>query len=80
MREEDRITAIKGIGEKAAEELQKMGIQSVGDLIQRYPSRYERYEEPVSVAEAKDGSVCAIRGMLTRSLENKRTPRMMLMA
>ena len=78
MREEDRITAIKGIGEKAAEELQKMGIQSVGDLIQRYPSRYERYEEPVSVAEAKDGTVCAIRGMLTRSLENKRTARLML--
>lgn len=35
------ITAIKGIGEKRAEELNKMGIRTLYDLVFNYPLRYE---------------------------------------
>lgn len=72
MRETDPVTSIKGIGAKAQEQLGKMGIQTVGDLIGCYPSRYDRLEAPVSVAEAADGTVVALQGELTSKPENRR--------
>jgi len=54
------VTEIKGVGEKTAKLFQKLNINNVGDLLAHYPRDYEIYEEPVSIAEAKIGEVCAV--------------------
>lgn len=54
------IINLKGVGEKTAKLFQKLEIETVGDLINHYPKAYETLEEPVSVAKAICGEVCAI--------------------
>ena len=43
----DKVTCIKGIGEKTAGNLAKLGISTVSDLIHYYPRTYITYMDPV---------------------------------
>ena len=63
----DRITAIKGIGEKIAENFGKLQIETVGDLICHYPSRYEVFEPPVPVGQLKGETEVAVEGVFSSS-------------
>lgn len=59
----DRDTSIlelKGIGEKAQKLFAKLDIRTVGDLLAHSPRDYEIFEEPVKIAQASSGSVCAV--------------------
>ena len=59
----DRNTSVlelKGIGEKTQKLLEKLDIHCVGDLLAHYPRDYDLYEEPVKIAQACPGSVCAV--------------------
>ena len=61
----DELKSIKGIGDKTAANFAKLHIQNVRDLLTTYPKNYLTYEEPVSIAEAKEGervSVLAVIG------------------
>lgn len=49
MKPEDRIASIKGIGAKTEENLNRLGIYTVGDFLGHYPRAYHQYEQPVSV-------------------------------
>lgn len=46
------IQFLKGIGEKRAGLLHKLGIDTVGDLVNHYPRDYIDLTEPVSVLHA----------------------------
>lgn len=72
MNRDTSITSIKGVGEKTAKLFQKLDITSVGELISHYPRDYETFREPVSIAEAKPGEVCAVYAVVTAIPNQKR--------
>ncbi len=60
MNDNTPIMELKGVGEKTAKLFHKLDIETVGDLTRHYPRDYETFEEPVPVAQATCGEVCAI--------------------
>ena len=48
----DSITAVKGVGKKRAELLEKMNIRTVEDLLYLFPRKYEDRRHPVAIMEA----------------------------
>lgn len=63
----DRITAIKGIGEKIAESFEKLHIETVEELICHYPSRYIVFEAPVPIGQLKGETEVAVEGVFSSS-------------
>ena len=62
MNEKSSISALKGVGEKTEQMFQKLNIRRIDDLIRYYPARYEIFEEPVPISEAKEGKTCTVAG------------------
>ncbi len=60
----DRITAIRGVGEKRAGDFLRLGIRTVEDLLFYFPRSYEQYEPPVSIREAKYRDFAAVQGLI----------------
>ena len=60
MDRETSILELKGIGEKSQKLFAKLDIHTVGDLLVHSPRDYEVYDEPVKIAQAASGSVCAV--------------------
>ena len=55
-----KVRQLKGIGEKAEEELRKLNIETVGDLLRHYPQDYD-IPIPVSrLADARPGETVAV--------------------
>lgn len=63
MRQSDDVTCVKGIGEKTAQALKKMNIETVGDLINHYPTRYVTFEAPVAIAMLQNEGEVALEGV-----------------
>lgn len=63
----DRITAIKGIGEKIAQNFEKLQIETVEELICHYPSRYVVFEAPVPIGQLKGEAEVAVEGVFAAS-------------
>ena len=61
--EEIPVTTLKGVGEERAKDLAIMGIQSIADLLQYFPYRYEDYRL-TPLTKASDGERITIRGKL----------------
>ena len=57
----EKLTDLKGIGEKTAALFEKAGIFSPMDLLTYYPRNYEYYEAPVPIADAKEGEIVSVR-------------------
>ncbi|MCF0150366.1 MAG: ATP-dependent DNA helicase RecG [Firmicutes bacterium] len=57
----DPVTAIKGIGPKKAESLQKLGLFTVEDVTARFPRSYEDRRNPKAIASLKDGDRALVR-------------------
>ncbi|HCT91302.1 MAG TPA: ATP-dependent DNA helicase RecG [Lachnospiraceae bacterium] len=73
MREQDSIRVLKGIGEKSEKLFAKLGLFTVGDLIQYYPREYDLYRHPVSVGELKVGEKGAVLAAVTFPVDIKNT-------
>ena len=58
----NNLTDLKGVGEKTAKLLNKLGIFSIEDLINYYPRKFDLYMEPVSIENANIGKVVSIEG------------------
>lgn len=52
MKYDDKLTGIKGIGEKTAKLFEKIGISSIRDLLYDFPRDYQFFGPPVKTAEA----------------------------
>ena len=61
MRLENRITDLKGIGEKSANLFHKLNIETNGDLLHYFPRDYETFAAPVLSSQAKEGEICTLR-------------------
>jgi ATP-dependent DNA helicase RecG len=53
----DSVKTLKGIGDKTAANLAKLGISNLEDLISYYPRTYVTYQEPVEI----DRLICGVR-------------------
>jgi len=64
------ITWLKGVGPKKAELYKKLGVTTVEELCELYPSDYIDFTELTDIADAPIGEVCAIKATVTA----KRSP------
>ncbi len=59
--EQTPIQYLKGVGEKRAEQLHKLNIHTVGDLLSHFPRQYEDWSSVVPIAAAPHDRPCCIR-------------------
>ena len=57
----DKVQYLKGVGEKRAAQLSKLGIVTVEDLLRSYPRDYIDYSNPCGVLEAPYETPCVVR-------------------
>ena len=62
--EKRKISCLKGVGEKTEKLFQKIGVNTVDDLIRYYPKGFEIFEDPVSIGEAEERKTCTVSGMV----------------
>lgn len=67
MNTESSILEIKGIGEKTATAFSRLGIRTVGDLLDFYPRSYETYEAPISIRQAAYRDRAAVLGVVMQN-------------
>ena len=60
----EKLTDLKGIGEKTEKYLNKLGIYVPSDLLYYFPRDYETYEEPKRVFDVEIGKIQTIRVMI----------------
>ena len=68
----DSIKTIKGIGDKMAETLSKLGIYTVSDLLMYYPRTYISYEDPVDIENLQTGMRQSVRARINSRVEVKK--------
>jgi ATP-dependent DNA helicase RecG len=51
----ESVTTIKGIGPSISEKLGRLGIETIADLINHYPSRYFDFTQPVLIKQLRAG-------------------------
>ncbi|MCH5323714.1 MAG: ATP-dependent DNA helicase RecG [Eubacterium sp.] len=59
---------VKGVGEKRAKQLNKLGISTVYDLVTHYPRGYIDFNNTVTIADAPQDENCVIKAKVTRKL------------
>ena len=64
MRLSDSVSNVKGVGEKTAPKLNKLGISSVGDLIFDLPRGFMELNKPIDDPEEHLGELVAVKGKL----------------
>lgn len=52
-----QISDLKGVGDELVRKLAILGVQTVGDLIENYPRRYEDYSQIIPIAKMHPGMV-----------------------
>ena len=63
---------LKGVGEKRAAMLSKLGIHTVRDLITHFPRQYEDWSAVRPIVEAPRGEACCVRGTALASPVERR--------
>ena len=72
------ITAIKGIGSRTEQRMQKIGVYTVGDILLHYPREYVQYKPPQKPSEIRQEGHHAVIGRVMSVPVLKRTNRMEL--
>lgn len=63
---------LKNIGEKRAAMFDRLGIQTVGQLVRHYPRQYEDWSQTVSILDAPLGDTCCIKAVALKSPQEHR--------
>lgn len=74
----NKITSLKGIGEKTAQLFHKAGIDTVGDLLRYYPRGYDVYEDPVTVGDLEEGRIMTVTGAIYGRVQVGGSPKMQI--
>lgn len=64
MKYSDDVKTIKGVGEKTAQLFKKLGITTIGGLLEFYPREYTMFELPTDIEKVCDGGIFAIEGSI----------------
>lgn len=68
MKMTDKITALSGVAAKRAALYNKLGIETVGGLIEHFPKSYTDYSETVKIADAPINEQAVIKGFVTKKI------------
>lgn len=60
------LTELKGVGEKRSAIYKKLGINTVGDLLEHYPRGYLDLTGSLKIADATDEHPCAVKAVVTQ--------------
>ena len=71
----DSVLGLKGVGEKTAAGLKKLGIETAGDLLHYYPRAYEVYGLPTDIRDVREGETVAVECLVSVRCEMLRTRR-----
>ncbi|HIR87318.1 MAG TPA: ATP-dependent DNA helicase RecG [Candidatus Fimimorpha faecalis] len=63
----DSVMTVKGVGPKTAALMGKLGITTVGELLEYYPVSYDSYEAPVTVRQENFLDFAAVQGTIITS-------------
>ncbi len=64
------IQYLKGVGEKRAKQLEKLGIKTVKDLLEFYPRHYEDWSKCYCVSDAPIGENCCVKGYVSTKVSS----------
>ena len=67
MQTTDPVTVLKGVGKQRALDLQKLGIESVGDLLGHYPYRYEDRSHLKPLRDMQEGDTETVTGIILQA-------------
>ena len=67
----DRVTAIKGVGEKTAKLFERLGVTYIEDLVRYYPRDYERFDPPIPIGTIEQSGIYAVEGVIVKAPEVK---------
>jgi ATP-dependent DNA helicase RecG len=75
-----KVKSIAGVGLKKAQDLEKIGIQTLKDVLFDFPFRYDDLSEMANIAEAQPGKKVTIRGTIAniQNRRSKKNPRMIV--
>lgn len=59
------LSEVRGIGPKFLARLKNLNIETVGDLLRHFPSRYEDFSQIYKIAELKPGQQATIQGVIS---------------
>ncbi len=62
------ITRLNGVGAKRGELYRKLGIETVGDLLEHYPRGYTDYSAPVPISYAQVNEHAVIKAIITKKI------------
>ena len=62
---ETPVRYLKGVGPKLAQRFEKLGIETLADLLCHYPRKYRDFSKPYAVSEAPFDTECVIRAEIT---------------
>ena len=60
------VSSLKGVGETRAEQLERIGATTVGDLLYLFPHRYDDYSQMKPISRLQPTEVVSVIGMLER--------------
>ncbi len=64
MNELSKINTLKGIGDKTSSLFLKVGVTTIGDLLDYYPRTYDVYEDSILISEIEEGKVATVTGAI----------------
>ena len=67
MQLEEPITVLKGVGKQRATDLQKLDIQTIGDLLEHYPYRYEDRSHLKPLRDMQEGDTETVTGVIVQA-------------
>lgn len=76
MKESDKLSTLKGVGDKSTALFSKCQLYTLGDLMEHYPRYYDQFKEPVTFAELKEGEPAAVIASVHSRMTIKRTRRL----
>src|SRR3989338_1861040 len=63
---EKKVQYLKGVGPKRAEQLARLGIDTLSDLLHYLPRRYEDRRQIVSIKDVKPDNIYTVKGIIKR--------------
>ena len=66
------LTALSGVGEKRAQLFEKLGVKSVGDLIEFYPRTYEDWSVTETIENTEDGGLYCVKAVVGMPVSDAR--------
>ncbi len=65
------LDALSGVGEKTKQLFQKLGIETISDLLGYFPRSYEQYGDPQKIVSLKEGDLVSVAASLSTPLSNR---------